>query len=90
MTEVVMCKYGPLLPSMTRYSQPRTKQMYLFMVREKDRVVGVSYEDDQVFIYTDSAKWCDDSGAGTFIGSSGSDAIRAFYNLVEEGDGTYR
>lgn len=52
------------------------------------RVVDVSLEgEDGVFIYTRSAEWCDDSGAGTFRGDSETGAIARFRNQVQAGNG---
>lgn len=64
------------------FDRPRTKAMRAFLAREgpegTGRVVGLSIETDGVFIYTESAKWCDDAGAGTFRGDSETAAIRHF------------
>jgi hypothetical protein len=56
--------------------------MRQFLDREYWRVTGLSIEDDGVFIYTDSSKWCDDAGAGTFRGDSETQAIKRFYERV--------
>lgn len=50
------------------------------------RVTGLSIEPDGVFIYTDSAAWCDDSGAGTFRGDSETAAVRAFRERVRKAE----
>ena len=66
-------------------------RMVKFLNKEKDRVQGVSFEgQDGVFIYCDSAKWCDDSGSGTFRGDTETKAIKRFYDQIRKGDGTYR
>ena len=55
----------------------------MFLEREKGRVTSHSFEgDDGVFIYTDSTKWCDDAGSGTFRGDTQLDAIKKFYARV--------
>lgn len=64
------------------FDSPKTKAMRAFLQREAARVVGLSIEGDGVFIYTESARWCDDSGAGTFRGDSETAAIRRFYECV--------
>lgn len=66
------------------YDTPKTKAMRAFLTREAHRVTGLSIEDDGVFIYTDSTKWCDDAGAGTFRGDSETAAIAKFYRSVQE------
>lgn len=68
------------------FSQPKTKAMRSFLEKEKGRVVGLSIEDDGVFIYTNSNEWCDDAGAGTFRGDSETDAIRRFYERVQKAE----
>lgn len=65
------------------FDTPRTKAMQRFLVKESARVVGLSIEDDGVFIYTDTSKWCDDAGSGTFRASSETAAISRFYELVQ-------
>lgn len=75
---------------MAAFDTPRTVSMERFLKREAHRVTGLSIEDDGVFIYTDSAQWCDDAGSGTFRADSETAAIRAFYDRVQQGDGTYR
>lgn len=55
------------------------------LILKDERIVGVSAEgDDGYFIYTDSHKWCDGSGAGTFRGDSWSDAIKKYKSRVME------
>jgi hypothetical protein len=66
-----------------QFDTPRTKAMTAFLQRERGRVTGLSIESDGVFIYTDSAEWCDDAGAGTFRGDSETQAIRHFYERVQ-------
>ncbi len=63
---------------------PRTKAMRAFLVKEAHRVTGLSIEADGVFIYTDSSRWCDDSGSGTFRADSETAAIKAFYARVQD------
>lgn len=58
--------------------------MASFLIKEADRVTGLSIEDDGVFIYTDSSQWCDDAGAGTFREDSETRAIKKFYSLVQK------
>ena len=65
------------------FDRPKTKAMRQFLAREKDRVVGLSIEDDGVFIYTNSSEWCDDYGAGTFRADSETAAIKDFYANVQ-------
>lgn len=72
------------MPGFDRY---KTKAMAAFLKKEAHRVVGLSIEDDGVFIYTRSHEWCDDHGAGTFRGDSETAAIKRFYERVCEGDG---
>lgn len=74
-----------------KYDTPSTKSMERFLAKEAPhRVTGLSIEPDGVFIYTDSAQWCDDAGSGTFRADSETAAIKQFYELVQKGDGTYR
>lgn len=73
---------------MTAFDTPRTKALAAFLLKEgpagSGRVTGLSIEgDDGVFIYTESAQWCDDNGSGTFRGDSETKAIRAFYDRVQ-------
>jgi hypothetical protein len=66
------------------YDRPRTKTMRNFLKREAPhRVTGLSIEPDGVFIYTDSEKWSDDSGAGTFREDSETEAIKYFRSMVQ-------
>ena len=67
------------------FDLPKTDAMYRFLdteVNNRSRVVGLSIEPDGVFIYTDSSKWCDDAGAGTFRADSETAAIRDFRERV--------
>ena len=67
-----------------KYDTPKTKAMQKFLLREAPgRVTGLSIEPDGVFIYTDSSKWCDDAGAGTFREDSETAAIKKFYERVQ-------
>lgn len=50
------------------------------------RVVGLSIEEDGVFIYTNSWEWCDDAGSGTFRGDTETQAIKNFYARVQRGN----
>ena len=52
------------------------------LVESDPRVTGYSIEPDGVFIYTDSSKWCDDHGSGTFTGETESEAIQRFKDQV--------
>lgn len=64
------------------FDKPRTSAMARFLKKEATRVTGLSIEADGVFIYTNSAKWCDDAGSGTFRGDSETQAIKRFYDRV--------
>lgn len=68
------------------FDVPRTKALRAFIAAEgpngSGRVVGISIEPDGVFIYTDSAQWQDDAGAGTFRADSETGAIAAFRERV--------
>lgn len=66
---------------------PKTQAMRRFLVRERARVVDLSIEPDGVFIYTDSSRWCDDAGAGTFRGDSETQAIARFYDRIQKAEG---
>lgn len=66
------------------FDQPKTQAMRRFLQRERARITGLSIEDDGVFIYTDSSKWCDDAGAGTFRADSETQAIKLFYSCVQK------
>jgi len=75
------------------FDKPKTQSMAKFLVKEAARVTGLSIESPEhdgdkasVWIYTDSTKWCDSSGAGSFRGSSESDAIKRFYREVRKAD----
>lgn len=78
---------GPTWQEQTKaFATPKTDAMYRFLdteVNNRQRVTGLSIEPDGVFIYTDSDKWCDDAGAGTFRGDSESAAIRRFRDQVK-------
>lgn len=69
------------------FDNPKTKAMRAFLAKEgpggTGRVVGLSIEPDGVFIYTDSAQWCDDAGAGTFRADSETAAIAAFKARIQ-------
>ena len=70
---------------------PATKAMRAFIAKEgpvgAGRVVSLTIEPDGVFIYTKSAEWCDDAGAGTFREDSEIAAIRSFYENVRPAHG---
>ncbi len=70
------------------FDKPKTKTLQNFVNREgpkgSGRVVGLSIEPDGVFIYTDSSKWCDDAGSGTFRGDSELSAIKKFRQRVRK------
>jgi hypothetical protein len=68
---------------MNHFDTPRSISLRKFLVKEVDRIVGLSIEPDGVFIYTDTAEWHDDAGSGTFRGDSETDAIRKFYERVQ-------
>lgn len=75
---------------MKDFDTPRTKAMQKFLEKEgpngTGRVVGLSIESDGVFIYTNSAEWCDDAGSGTFREDSETAVIRRFYDVVREAE----
>ncbi len=75
---------------MNHFDTPQTANLERFLSMEgpegNGRVVGLSIEQNGVFIYTDSSLWCDDSGAGTFRGDSESKAINNFYDRVMRKD----
>lgn len=58
--------------------------MKRFLQKESDRVVDLSLEPDGVFIYTDSDKWSDCHGAGTFRGDTETGAIKRFYDMIRQ------
>lgn len=68
---------------MNHFDTPRSKSLQKFLVKEADRIVGLSIEPDGVFIYTDTAEWHDDAGSGTFRGDNETDAIAKFYARVQ-------
>lgn len=74
------------------YSDPisKIKTAALRNLIQKDkRIVAFSIEgDDGVFIYTNSNEWCDDSGSGTFHGSSEGAAVKNFLRNVQKADGS--
>lgn len=63
------------------FDHPKTKALQALIVKDA-RITGLSIEGDGVFIYTNSAEWCDDNGAGTFRGDSETAAIRRFKSRV--------
>lgn len=75
---------------MNLFDKPRTAAMRKFLEKEgptgTGRVVGLSIEGDGVFIYTESAKWDDGGGAGTFRGDTETAAIALFKQLVQRND----
>ena len=68
------------------FDKPKTEVMRRFLSKEgpagTGRIVGLSIEEDGVFLYTRSSRWCDDSGSGTFRGDSETAAIRKFADRV--------
>lgn len=54
------------------------------LIEKDERIVGFIIEEDGCFIYTDSSKWCDDSGSGTFRGNTVTEAIRSYKELVRQ------
>jgi hypothetical protein len=73
------------------FDTPKTKAMKTFLEREgpngTGRVIGLSIEgEDGVFIYTESAKWDDGNGAGTFRGDNETQAISWFKQNVQRND----
>lgn len=83
---------------MPAFDKPKTKALAAFLAKEartaanpSGRVVGLSIEgDDGVFIYTESAEWCDDNGSGTFRGDTETDAIKRFRERVRRNPGPDR
>lgn len=75
---------------MKSFDNPQTAAMKKFLEKEgptgTGRVVGLSIEGDGVFIYTESAKWDDGGGAGTFRGDTETKAIALFKELVQRND----
>jgi len=77
------------------FDKPSTKAMRaLIKAHGPDgtgRIVGLSIEGlppfQTVFIYTESAAWCDDSGSGTFAGGSESAAIARYKARVMPANG---
>lgn len=59
---------------------PKTKTFNDFIAKEREagRITGYSIEDDGVFIYTDTDRFADDAGAGTFRGDSETAAIKQY------------
>ena len=65
------------------FDTPKTKALAK-LIKTDPRIMGMSIElPDGVFIYTDSAEWCDDAGAGTFRGDSETDAIRKYRARIQ-------
>lgn len=60
------------------------------LIESDPRIVGFSIEEDGVFIYTESAKWDDGSGSGTFRGDNATEAIRYYRENVQENPGGIR
>lgn len=58
---------------------PRSLQR---LINEDQRVTAVTIEPDGVFIYTNSAEWCDDAGSGTFRGANVTEAIKRYKSRV--------
>jgi len=52
------------------------------LIESDPRIIGFTVERDGVFIYTNSAEWCDDAGAGTFRGDNATQAIRLYRETV--------
>lgn len=75
---------------MNSFDKPQTAAMRKFLEKEgpagSGRVVGLSIEGDGVFIYTESAKWDDGGGSGTFRGDTETQAIARFKELVQRND----
>ncbi len=69
-----------------KYSTPKTKAMRDFLAKESDRVVGLSIEDDGVFITTDTSQWTDDAGGGTFRADTETAAIKLFNEVVQKAE----
>lgn len=69
------------------FDTPNTEAMKAFIAKEgpsgTGRCTGMSIEPDGVFLYTDSSKWCDDAGGGTYRGDSETAAIRRFKDQVQ-------
>ncbi len=73
----------------TAFDRPKTKAMRNFLKKEAPhRVTGLSIEPDGVFIYTESIKWSDDAGAGTWREDTETKAIKDFYSSVQAARGS--
>lgn len=70
----------------TRLGVVKTKTLAR-LIESDSRLVGVSIEDDGVFLYTESTEWCDDSGSGTFRGDTETAAKYAFLGRVMRSNG---
>lgn len=60
----------------------RTPKALANLVKSDMRITGFSIEDDGVFIYTDSEKWADDAGSGTFREDTATAAIHKYKDRV--------
>ena len=60
------------------------------LVDSDPRVIAISVEEDGVFIYTETSKWDDGNGSGTFRGDNISEAIRWYKANVQENPGGIR
>lgn len=69
------------------FDRPKTKALRDLIAKEgplgTERIMGLSIEPDGVFIYTNSAEWCDDAGSGTFRGETETAAVRRFLARVQ-------
>lgn len=60
------------------------------LIDSDPRIIGFSIEEDGVFIYTDSSKWDDGNGSGTFRGDTVAEAISRYKTNVQENPGGIR
>jgi len=67
------------------FDTPKTKALKALIATDK-RITGLTIDDDGVFIYTDSALWCDDAGAGTFRADTETKAVAAFKHRVQRAE----
>lgn len=65
-----------------QFDTPKTKTLREAL--NDPRIVGLSIEADGVFIYTNSAEWCDAYGAGTFRADTETAAVRKFKSEVRK------
>jgi hypothetical protein len=68
------------------FSAPKSKTLKNLIEKEgpngTGRIIGLSIEDDGVFIYTNSADWDDGNGSGTFRADTECGAVNRFKSNV--------